>query len=285
MKRIPQFAALIAFAAFLPLGAQAAVYVDENFEGQTVGTVPTNPAQKGTSQVTNVSASGLIGNTIAAQYNDNSSAAGYLEYNVGASPLGAMYISFDLLNNNPGGVGSGTQPIIFSVGTWDNGPSANTLSSNAKRAFSLEFYGQGVTSTLKTRTNSTALDTLTYDMNALQQVQVWANDNDSSTLSYTRPDNLSSATLGANSFVIWINGALVGAETDSGYKMNEATISTVGDATLGRVGFNSSTANLPNFLLDNIYIADAAPVPEPAAAVLLLVGGLLLGWRSRRHKA
>jgi hypothetical protein len=278
---------ILAAVALLPWTARAVIYVNETFEDDTVGTTPSDPAQKKVSQVTVESGTGVIGTDNTAHFNDiNSGVTGNLEYNVGTSnTVGSLYIQFDLLNNAPGNTGSAANPIIFGLGPWSDS-SGIQLGANASRSFGVEFYQTGSSDTLKVRSNSTALVTATYDMSALQTVKIWVNDNDSSALAYSRPDNSATAMLAANSFVIWINGALVGAEADSGLGMNVVGAgSTVGNTTLGRVGFDTTTTALANFSIDNILVMDPIAVPEPSSAALLLGGSLVLCWFSRRRAA
>jgi hypothetical protein len=275
--------AAISALSLMPSSAHAVTYINETFEDDTIGVAPTDPAQKLVNQVTVAAGTGVIGTDNVAHFNDTTTANGNLEYNVGTSnTIGSLYVQFDLLNNAPGNTGSAANPVIFGLGPW-SASSGIQLGANASRALGVEFYQTGSSSTLKVRSNSTALVTATYDMSLLQTVKIWVNDNDSTTLDYTRPDNLTTATLGANSFVIWVNDALVGTETVGGLGMNVAGVgSTVGNTTLGRVGFDSTTTTLADFSIDNLLVKDIAAIPEPSSAALLLSGVILLGWFSRR---
>lgn len=107
------------------------------------------------------------------------------------------------------------------------------------------------------------------------------NDNDATTLSYARPDDASTTALSANSFVVWVKNSLVGTETASGFALNSAL--TAGDATLGRLGFDSTTTTRVDFSIDNLQVTDVVVVPEPSSAALLLGGGALLAWYWRRR--
>jgi len=285
MKQSLLFASVIWALILLPSGARAVTYINETFEDDTIGVAPADPAQKNVAQVTVAAGTGVIGTDNVARFNDTSvSAGGDLEYNVGTTnTVGNLYIQFDLLNNAPGNTGSAVNPTIFGLGPWSDA-SGTKLGAAANRAFGIEYYQTGSSSTLKVRSNSTALVTATYDMLTLQTVKIWVNDNDSATLDYIRPDDLTTATLSANSFVIWVNNALVGTETASGLGMNVVGIgSTVGDTTLGRLGFNSSSTTLTDFSIDNLLVTDVAAIPEPSTVGLLLFGVGLLGWYSRRR--
>lgn len=274
---------MISAAALFPAEVGAVTYINETFEDDTIGATPSDAAQKNVNQVTVAAGSGVIGADNVAHFNDaSSSLTGNLEYNVGASAVGGLFVQFDLLNNAPVNTGTAANPIIFGVGPWSTSTGIQ-LGANGSRTFGLEFSLTGSSSTLKLRTNAVAILSTTYTMSALQTVKIWANDNDTSTLSYLRPDNSAPATLGVNSFVVWINDSLVATETDSGYGMNATN--SVGDATIGRLGFDSVTATVTDFSIDNLLVSDPAPVPEPSPVALLLSGGTLLVWHARRRLA
>jgi hypothetical protein len=280
------FAAIISTATLLPLRAHAVTYINETFEDDTIGLAPADAAQKNVSQVTVAAGTGVIGTDNVAHFNDvNSGVTGILEYNVGApsNTVGNLYIQFDLLNNAPVATGTAANPIIFGLGPWSDS-TGQKLGANANRAIGIEFYQTGATLTLRVRSNSTAVAQTTYNMLTLQTVKIWVNDNDSSGISYTRPDTLATATLGANSAVVWINDVLVTGLTDSGFGMNVVGAgSTVGNTTLGRLGFDTTTTVLADFSIDNLLVTDIAAIPEPSSAALILGGTILLGWYSRRR--
>ncbi len=257
----------------------AQTYINENFESDTLGSAPTDALQKNAVQVTVATGTGNIGTSQVANFNDilttGGGSGGDLEYSTSAA-VGNLYIRFDLLNNNPTATGSAANPCIIGVGAWDTG-AGTKLGAAANRAFGVEFYQDGASSTLRLRVNSTAVVTSTYTMTALQQVAIWVNDSDSATLTYARPDNGSAATLGIDSFVVWVNNSLVGTEADTGIAMF-STITT-GNTTLGRFGFNSSSGTVTNFLMDNLFVGDvSAAIPEPSTYGMILIGALLFGW-------
>jgi hypothetical protein len=287
MKKNLLFAVIISALTLLPLGAHAVTYINETFEDDTIGLPPSDSAQKTNAQVTVAAGAGVIGTDNVARYNDVGANAGYLEYNVGAASntVGNLYIQFDLLNNAPSDIGAKANPIIFGIGPWSD-TAKQQMSANANRGFGVEFYQSGSNSagTLTVRTNSSGFVTTDYNKLALQTVKIWVNDNDSTGISYVRPDTLASATLGANSFVLWINDTLVSGFTASGVGMNMAGAgSTVGNTTLGRLGFDTTTSGTADFLIDNLLVTDIAVIPEPSSVALLLGGCLMLGWFTRRR--
>lgn len=284
--RLPLLA-LLGFSALLPLARAQTVYINETFESETLGNAPSDSAQYRTSLTTIVAGNATIGTGgQVAELNDNSaSGASQLEYNVGGSALGSLYVQFDLLNNAPSGTGSGTQPMIFGIGNWSTSTSA-LLGATTNRGFGVEFSGVGDSATLKIRVAGTAVYTGTYTMTALQTVKIFINDNDTNTLNYLLPGTSTVATLAANSAVVFINDSLFSTETSAGFVMSTTTGSgnTTGDATLGRLGFNTSSTTINDFLIDNLYVSSFSAVPEPSSFAAL-AGVAILGfalWRRRR---
>lgn len=291
MKTTPRLRllALLGFAGLLAPAARAqTVYLNETFETDTIGSAPSDSAQYRASLTTVAAGNATIGTGgQVANLNDNSSSgASQLEYNVGGSALGSLYVQFDLLNNAPSGTGSGTQPLIFGIGNWSTSTSA-VLGASSNRAFGLEFSGLGDSATLKIRVGSSAVFTGTYTMTALQTVKIFINDHDTSTLDYLNPSTGLTSTLNANSAVVFINDSLFSTETSSGFVMSVAGTTggnTTGDTTLGRLGFDTSSTTLNNFLVDNIYASSISAIPEPSAYAGI-AGASLLGfvcWRRRR---
>jgi hypothetical protein len=176
-----------------------------------------------------------------------------------------MYISFNLLNINPAGTGSGANAMTFGVGLW-NSATGYKLNANAARGFGIDIYHDGLTSNLKLRVGSSGVFTTAYDPAQLLNFQMWVNDNDSGTMSYKRPDTDAIATLGADSFVVYINNVLIGT-TDAGYAMQ--TSISAGNAVLGRLGFYSASTTLADFQLDDLYVATQSP--DAAASYTLTV--------------
>lgn len=285
--RLPLLA-LLGFTTLLPLGLRAqTVYLNETFEDDTIGIAPSDTAQKTAVQVLTAAGSGVIGTDNVAQLNDTSTSGGAsLEYNVGTSALGSMFISFDLFNNAANATGTAANPIIFGVANW-NSSSSTLLGANANRAFGLEFYQTGSSSTVRIRVGSSVAHSGTYDMASSIKVSIFINDSDTGTMNYVMPGTSTTATLNANSAVIYLNDSLIGTETSAGFvmSMDAGSGNTTGDATLGRLGFNSSSTNTPNFFIDNLYASSVSAVPEPSTAAALAGIGILGFALSRRRRA
>lgn len=285
MKKI---SLLLAIAA-LPLAASAqTVYINETFDTDTIGIAPTDSAQRRVSFVTVAAGVGAIGTDNALRFNDpNATDAYFIEYNAGGSALSGLYAQFDLINNIPNNIGSASHPLIFGIGAWSDSTSA-LLGANTNRAIAVEFYANGSGSTLRLRSGGTILGSnTTYDMSAQQTVKVWINDHGTNTINYTRPDNFNTATLNPNSVVVWVNDVLIGGGSASGFTLLSG-FTTGSDASLGRIGFTSGSATILDFSVDNIYIASAAPIPEPstyAAIAGFAALGLCVWQRRRQHQA
>lgn len=286
MNHPARLLALLGLASLLAAGLRAqAVYINETFEDDTIGVAPSSSAQKTAVQVLTAAGSGVIGTDNVAHFNDTStSGGGGLEYNVGASAVGSLFISFDLFNNAANATGTAANPLIFGVANWNSG-SSTLLGSNANRAFGLEFYQTGSSSTVRIRVGGGVAHSGTYDMAAVIKVSIFINDHDTNTLDYVMPGTSTTATLNANSAVIFLNDALVGTETAAGFvmSMDAGSGNTTGDATLGRLGFNSSSTNTPNFLIDNLYASEISAIPEPSAAAAL-AGAAILGLAALRRR-
>ena len=279
---------LLALAALPFAAAQAqTIYLNETFETDTIGAAPTDAAQKRNTLVTVVAGSGVIGTDNALRFNDTSTTAGgAIEYNLGSSALDSLFISFDIANNAANNTGTAANPLIFGVAAF-NTSTGTVLSSNAARYFGLEFYQTGASSTLRIRNNAgSAIFSGTYDMAAQITVKVFINDKDSATLDYLNPATGTTSTLNSNSAVIFINDTLFSTQTASGFSFSSVAAS-VGDSTLGRMGFNSSSTVTSDFLIDNVYASTipTAAIPEPSAFAALAGLGVLGLAASRRRRA
>lgn len=235
--------------------ACAEVFIDDTFDDR-LGQAPKNSSLQRAALVEVVEGHGPIGTDPAAHFLDEStSAPGILEYNAGENPLGAFVVSFDLLNNAPADSGD-PMALIFSVGQWLKGKGIG-LGANASRAFALEFSQCGTAQTLVIRIGKSTAKKGSYDLQALQQVKIWVNDNDKTELQYIRPDTKEAAMLNPDSVVVWINDELVAGQRDSGIAMQSSV--SAGDAALGRAGFCSSTTAKVDFLIDNFRIESVSP--------------------------
>ncbi len=236
------------------------VYLHETFESYDVDGEPGADELQRVKLVTVVDGGGKVGSGKVAHYNDDDTEdGGAMEYNVGESALGSMYIEFDALNNDTA-KGDKNSAVIFGVGPWEEGRPL-TLNAKSKRAFGFEMYQQ---KNLKLRVGDENVASVKYDSAAAFNVKIWANDHDTNTLTYKRPDNGETATLGRDSVVVWLNDALMEGLEASGTAMHKDI--TEGDAVIGRAGFSSASTKVADFLFDNLHIEDPAGESKPAAS-------------------
>ena len=242
------------------------VYLDETFESFDVGATPDSAELERVKLVTVVEGGGKVGSAKVAHFNDNDTQdGGAMEYNVGQSALTSLYIEFDALNNDAA-KGDKNSAVIFGVGPWEPGRPL-MLNAKSKRAFGFEMYQQ---KNLKLRVGEGNVCSVKYDAAAAFNVKIWTNDHDTHTLAYKRPDNGETATLGADSVVIWLNDALMEGLEAAGTPMHKDV--TAGDAVIGRAGFSSASTKVADFLFDNLHIqgpsgeAESADSVVPAAA-------------------
>ena len=234
------------------------VYLHETFEGMDVDSEPDSAELQRVKLVKVVDGGGKVGSAKVAHYNDDDiENGGAMEYNVGESALSSMYIEFDALNNDTA-KGDKNSAVIFGVGPWEEGRPL-TLNSKSKRAFGFEMYQQ---KSLKLRVGDGNVSTMKYDSAAAFNVKIWANDHDTNTLSYKRPDNGESATLNPDSVVVWLNNALMDDLQASGTPMHKDI--TEGDAVIGRAGFSSASTKVADFLFDNLHLEDPSGESKPA---------------------
>ncbi len=276
----------LGLAALLPLCAHAqTIYLNETFETDTVGVAPTDSALYRTALVTVVGQTAPLTSGNAARFlDDSTSAGGILEYNAGSSGLSSLFLSFDVANNAPDNTGSAANPLIFSAGNW-NDSSAVRLNANGNRAFGLEIYQTGETGNLRIRVGGSTVHSGTYAMGAVNNFKIFINDDSTTTLDYLAP-GAGLATLAANSVAIYMNDSLLGGGSIG---LNEVASAgyVIGDSTLGRFGFNTSSTGLADFLIDNVYASSVSAVPEPSSCAALAGLGVLglAGLRRRRRHA
>ena len=232
------------------------VLLHETFEDHDIDSVPEVSALERVEKVTVIDGAGKAGSGKVARFNDSDKEElGAMEYNVGESALSTMYVEFDALNNDSA-KGDEKSAVIFGVGPWGSGRDL-VVNSKAKRAFGLEMYQQKV---LKLRVGAEPVAEMEYDPKAAFNVKIWANDHDTNTLEYKRPDNGEAVKLKADSVVVWVNNSLIGKLEATGCAMHNEI--TKGDAVIGRVGFSSSSTKEADFLFDNLSVKDPTAKAE-----------------------
>lgn len=239
-------------------GQGGTVYLHETFDDYQTGSLPKSSQMQRADMVKVVDGGGRVGSGKVAHFDDSdTSKGGAIEYNVGTSRLGSLYVEFDVLNNAPL-TDDKSSSVILGVGPWALGKSL-MLSSKSRRAFGFEMYQQ---KSLKLRVGSDSVTEVRYDPTVPFGVKIWANDHDTNTLSYKRPDTGQDELLGPDSVVVWMNDTLFGKLTPAGVPMHSDV--TKGDAVIGRVGFSSASTKIGNFLIDNLHIEDPSGESKPA---------------------
>ncbi len=224
-----------------------AIYLHETFDGYEIGSVPEVPQLQRVDKVTIFDGAGRVGTGKVARFDDSdTSRGGAMEYNLGTSAFGTLYVEFDALNNDPL-KGDKSSTVIFGVGPWGPGKGL-MLNAKAKRAFGFEMYQQKY---LKLRVGNDTIADMRYDPADPFNVKIWVNDNDENTFAYQRPDTGDTATLNPDSVVVWVNNSLIGKLEPVGCPMRGEV--TKGNAVLGRIGFSSSSTKVADFLIDNLH--------------------------------
>jgi hyaluronate lyase len=284
-KKVPQSALMSASPAEMVIRAMvmlllavtslpiihAADLLTENFDSYTsaIATVPVGMTTgvKAAGQVTAVAGISQIGSGgKVAHFNDAGTSSGQLELNAGSAAQTTLAVSFDIYNNATPSP-TGTQPINIGLLAW-NPAVATAGGSSSKRMAGLTFnqFGSITTPAFSVQGNGTVL-TGTYDLSVKQSVKIYANDHETASINYIGPDAVY-RTLAANSFSVFLNGTFAITSTLNPTATDNAGTLLAGNSNLGRVGFNTSTANLGSWLIDNVVISDMPADVLPPAPVI-----------------
>lgn len=258
------------------------VLLSEDFESYTLATVPTlvvAPATTGVKTSTNttvVAGTTIIGGTsgkVANMVDSSSTVSSGLEFNTGDAGYSAMAVSFELYSN---ATQSTTQPLNISLTGW-NTATGSQGSGSTRRLVHLTFdQFNTATPAFAVKTGGSATTTHysgTYVAANKQTVKIYANDHDTNAINYTGPDGVY-RSLPANSFSVFLNNVIItmsaGANIGQVYApisltaVDATTAATLtGNSNLGRFGFTTSTANLGNWLVDNVVISQMDPAAQP----------------------
>lgn len=232
----------------------------ESFESYSIGAaIPlvtsnssTTSGIKASGLVTNSAGNSIIGGTNGkvAWFNDTSTSSGQLEFNAGASGQSYLAASFELYNNaTPNS--SGTQPLNISLAAW-NTTNITAGGSDSRRIATLTFNQFGSLTNPAYSIKGSTTNSFTYALTNKQTVHLFANDHDINTINYVGTDG-SYRTLGTNSFAVFMNSVFVGM-----YGLNlaataiDGTTVLTGNNNLGRLCFNTTSANTGNWLIDNV---------------------------------
>ena len=271
--------ALAAWASlFVVAPVRAADLLVEDFESYSTGVaIPTVAVGtsvsgvKSSGQVTAIAGVSAIGSGgKVAWLNDviaGAGGGGQLELNAGASAQTTLAVAFEIFNN---GTPATTMPINIGLLAW-NSTVATAGGSSAKRIAGLTFNqsGNATIQSYSIQGNGTVSSGLTYDRTSKQSIKLYANDHDTTSINYIGPDSVF-RTLNANSFSVFLNGAFVlTAPLNPSATDNSATpVALTGNSNLGRIGFNTSTTNTGNWLIDNVVISEMPAGVLPPASVV-----------------
>jgi PEP-CTERM putative exosortase interaction domain len=282
----------IIFTSLISISLSATVFgqiFTEDFEsGQITGEAPagapvirptTNTATSFTKIVSGVNntAGGGVGN--AVQIYDNDSGAAGLEYDfVGSTgeQLSAFQISFDFSQNSAGAGNS--EEIYFGAGEY-NGTSSTRMNANARRFFEVRFMEDGTLDIVSSSESSTG-NSINLGGNT---IQIFVNDYDSQTVTYTSPETSTGVALAANSVAYYLNGTLLLSTTlDTADATVAGTVGTT-ENNFGRFGWYSGTTAVGNdYIFDNISLST---IPEPSSVTMLIGLGSIALILTRRRRA
>lgn len=284
MNRSPKHSTFRLALSLLGCGLTAssvsgAVLFSDDFSGYFVDDLPTATTSL---NATVQDGSGTIGDGQLLRFVDagttgaTADKVSYYENNFAgsdASEFGSLGIEFDIFNDQ---IANSASSFIFGVGSYDSSASP-LLNSNSSRHFNLEFSSTAGSATV--RVDGSNLGSASYNLGASNHIAIFINDSESSSVTYTRPDTLASDSLGANSFVLFVNDTL--------FEVNSlGTLAAGDDTTLGRLGFYSGTSVVSGFSIDNLTVSDLSAVPEPSTMALFVGFGVLgFGWARRRRRS
>lgn len=240
--------------------SNAAVWLNETFEGYTAGTPPntTLSPQLNSAAVATVIDAG--GNKVA-QYAKTAAAApggsftyslstpnfntarpkGFVSFKVTAnatpaSPVTGSYLAFRLGTNDAGAVGSTSNAFI------------DVRLYQPTTTFGVKVYSNNVQS----GGNTTALPAGT------NIIRVWYNS-DTVSMPYTDPSG-NPQTLAPATYAAYVNNLLINSIA-SGSALAASVISTgtTASSAIGKIGFVCNSGNTADFSVDDLYAADTAP--------------------------
>ena len=261
-----------------------------NFESDTVGSQPVAAAVRpfvnvATSSVEVVTGS-AIGSGKAVRYIDQSTnAQSGLEYNFVASSNhqeNAVGVKFTYTQRS---TMADSQNISIAVGEYADS-TAPTLNSGSRRIAEFQIRNSGIVrSVFGGNTAALAVPGGAFAIGSVNTVELFVNDQDSSTVNYVQ--GVTTYTLNANSYAIWVNGVNYGG--NAGGLINTGAVVDAGAAiaqntqwNLGRFSITSASgATGLDIDFDNIIVTSL--IPEPATMGMLLLGAVtVLAVRRRR---
>ena len=168
------------------------------------------------------------------------------------------YYSFKITQNTVPSPLVASSDFFIRLGSNDN-----TVMNSANTAYIDVRFRAGTPCTFSVRSGANTQSVITsVSATAQHTVQVWYNS-EATGMSYTDPSG-NSQTLAANSYVCYVNRVLANP-TAAGSTMLSSVTPAGATATLssiGKIAFGTSSSSAVDFLVDDIYAADSAPVSE-----------------------
>ena len=265
--------------AILALGAFGnsvqAQWLNETFEQYTVSSPETQPTvgsspflQASSAATTVASTSGgkqVRYSKLTAAATGNSLQFSFSLNNASARSKG--YYSFKVTQNSVPSPLVGSSDLNIRLGSNDS----TTMGSANSAYVDIRFSPGASTCPFSVRSGATTQSVITSVSAATQHtVQVWYN-NEATTMPYTDPSG-NPQILAANSYVCYVN-RLLANPTAQGSSMvtsvitNGSNLPSVTSASIGKISFNAASSKTVDFLIDDIYAADSAPVVSVPFAI------------------
>ncbi len=265
--------------AFLALGAFGnsvqAQWLNETFEQYTVSSPETQPTvgsspflQASSAATTVASTSGgkqVRYSKLTAAATGNSLQFSFSLNNASARSKG--YYSFKVTQNSVPSPLVGSSDLNIRLGSNDS----TTMGAANSAYVDIRFSPGASTCPFSVRSGATTQSVITSVSAATQHtVQVWYN-NEATTMPYTDPSG-NPQILAANSYVCYVN-RLLANPTAAGSSMvtsvitNGSNLPSVTSASIGKISFNAASSKTVDFLIDDIYAADSAPVVSVPFAI------------------
>lgn len=236
-------------------------WLNETFTNYTAGQALTNTLSP---QLITQSGSPAAFTTIT---NDGSNVARYRKTTAGGSQPGfalsptnnmvartSGYVTFKIKQNVDNTIPIGNT-FFMGIG---NTNLATSVSSGANRFITIQFKQSGTAaSTLSVESAGTnVVNSFSYNNSAsFGRVQIWFNDSDSASLSYTNPSGIATNLL-ANSFVVYMDGVLVTTTNSGNAPLQGATGASL---NIGKIGFGTASSGTIDYSFADLYAADSAP--------------------------
>lgn len=191
-----------------------------------------------------------------------------------SSAVSAARFSYDFHVRSADG---NTGPILFGVGRQTGNSVSADLNSSSNRLATINLNSSG---TALFQAKGASNLSQSFALETILSTTMVINDFDSQSINYISPETGSSALLGPNSVIYYLNGVEIGTSAFSG---NVGGVDVgITEGNIGRFGFNGFSGNegiVSHY--DNVSVTNI--VPEPSAYALLS-GALVFGFATIRRR-